>query len=161
MTEKLRLMMEDQVNKELWSAYIYLGVAEYYKSKGLDGYHDYFEHQAKEEVEHAEKFMDFMHDRDLDFKLKPIEAPVLNFKDLREPLVFQLEHEKLVTSLILALFKEADKEEDFLAKKFLSWYLEEQLEEEARSKGLIDEFDLFGKDGAGLYKLNKKMGKAE
>ncbi len=161
MTEKLRLMMEDQINKELWSAYIYLWVAEYYKSKGLEGFHTYFENQAKEEVEHAEKFMNYMQDRDLEFELKPIEACNKRFKDLREPLVFQLEHEKVVTSLIEKLFKQADLDDDFLTKKFLSWFLEEQLEEEARSKGLIDDFDLFGTDGGGLYKLNKKMGKKE
>ena len=148
MTEKLRLMMEDQINKELWSAYIYYAIAEYYRSKGLNGFHDYFEAQAKEEMEHAEKFCDYMQDR-------------LKFEGLREPLVFQLEHEKLVTSLIEKLFKQADDDEDFLSKKFLSWFLEEQLEEEARSKGLIDDFDLFGQDGGGLYKLNKKMGKKE
>ena len=161
MTEKLRLMMEDQINKELWSAYIYLEIAEFYKSKGLEGYHIYFEEQAKEEVEHAEKFMNYMQDRDLSFVFKPIQPLNHKFNDLREPLVFQLEHERLVTSLIEALFKQADLDDDFLTKKFLSWFLEEQLEEEARSKGLIDEFDLFGKDGSGLYKLNKKMGKKE
>ena len=161
MQEKLRLMIEDQINKELWSAYLYYGVAEYYQSKGLDGFHAYFENQAKEEVEHAEKFCEFLQDRGLEFEFKPIEPLKEKFKDLREPLVFQLEHERVVTSLIEALFREAQAEDDLLTKKFLSWYLDEQLEEETRSQKLIDDFDNFGKDGAGLYILNKNMKKAE
>ena len=161
MQEKLRLMIEDQINKELWSAYLYYGVAEYYQSKGLDGFHKYFEHQALEEVEHAEKFCEFLQDRGLDFEFKPIEPLKQKFKDLREPLVFQLEHEKVVTSLIEALFNEAQAENDLLTKKFLSWYLEEQLEEETRSQKLIDDFDLYATDGAGLYILNKNLGKKE
>ena len=120
MTEKLRLMMEDQINKELWSAYIYYAIAEYYRSKGLNGFHDYFEAQAKEEMEHAEKFCDYMQDRDMEFKFKEIPALDLKFEGLREPLVFQLEHEKLVTSLIEKLFKQADDDEDFLSKKYSS-----------------------------------------
>lgn len=161
MTEKLRLMLEDQINKELWSAYLYYGVAEYYAKVGLNGFHDYFENQAKEEVEHAEKFCKFLQDRDLPFVFKPIEPLKETFNDIREPLVFQLEHEKLVTSLIEALYKEAEAENDYLTKNFLGWYLEEQLEEETRSKELIDDYDLFGKDGAGLYNLNEKMGKVK
>ncbi len=161
MQEKLRLMIEEQINKELWSAYLYYGVAEYYQSKGLDGFHKYFEHQALEEVEHAEKFCEFLHDRGLEFELKPLEPLKEKFKDFREPLVFQVEHERLVTSLIEALFNEAQAENDLLTKKFLSWYLDEQLEEEARSEKLLNDYDLYAKDGAGLYILNKNLGKQE
>ena len=161
MQEKLRQMIEEQINKELWSAYLYYGVAEFYQSKGLDGFHKYFEHQALEEVEHAEKFCEYLQDRGMDFEFKPIEPLRQKFTDIREPLVFQIEHEKLVTSLIVALFHEADEEKDALAKKFLSWFLEEQLEEESRSQKLLDDYDLYAKDGAGLYILNKNLGKSE
>ena len=161
MDKQLRDLIEDQINKELWSAYIYLDMAEFYQAKGLHGLHAWFEKQAKEEVEHAEKFMEFLHDRDESFRLKPIEAPNKVYKDLREPLAYQLEHEKLVTSLILAIYNKAKEVGDPIVSHFMAWYVNEQVEEEGHSKELLDQFDLFAKDGGlGLHEFDKDCGKA-
>ena len=161
MDKQLHDLIEDQINKELWSAYISLDMAEYYQAKGLHGLHAWFEKQAKEEVEHAEKFMEFLHDRDESFSLKPIAAPGKVYKDLREPLVYQIEHEKLVTSLILAIYNKAKEVGDVLVEHFMSWYVNEQLEEESHSKELLDQYDLFAKDGGlGLREFDKDCEKA-
>lgn len=157
MEESLRLLMEDQVNKELWSAYLYLDIAEYYRAKGMDGLHSWFEAQAREEVEHAEKFMEFLHDCDVAFVLKPIEAPHKTFKDLREPLVFQLEHEKLVTSLIKNIQSVAHKLDDVTVMNFMNWFISEQFEEEKHSKELIEKYDLLCDTGLGLFEFDKSL----
>ena len=160
MNKKLLALIEDQINKELWSAYIYYDMAEFYRSKGLDGFHKWFENQAREEVEHAEKFMEFLHDRDEEFALKSIEAPNQKYKDLREPLVYQVEHEKLVTSLILNIYKCAKEVGDISAEVFMHWYVNEQMEEESHSKDLLDRYDMYGKDGGlGLHQIDKEIGK--
>ena len=156
--KKLIDLMEDQINKELYSAYLYYDIAEYYRSKGLDGFHKRFEDQAREEIEHAEKFAEYLHDNDVAFKLKTIAAPENDFKNLREPLVLQNTHEKYVTSLIHQLYDCAEKVGDTATKHFLGWYVNEQIEEEKTAKDLLEQYDLYAKDGGiGLYQVNKDL----
>ena len=157
MEKRLQELLEDQANKELWSAYLYLDIAEFYRAKGFDGLHSWFEHQAQEEIEHAEKFMEFLHDSDVPFRLKPIDAPVEKFDDLKAPLLFQLKHEKLVTSLIMNIYEEALKEHDHMVTRFLDWFIDEQFEEEKHSKELIDRYELLCDSGLGLAKFDKEL----
>ena len=159
MTEKLRKLIETQINKELWSAYLYADIARFYASKDLDGLHHWFEKQAKEEYEHAEKFGDYLLEIGAEYKLLPIEGPDYEFKDLREPLVFQLEHEKLVTSLIHNLMKVAKEENDYATESFLRWYVDEQVEEESNAAKAIALYDYYLAAGkGGLLLFDAKMG---
>ena len=158
MTENLRKAIETQINKELWSAYLYLDIARFYASKDLPGLHSWFKKQAEEEVEHAEKFANFLHEIGLDYKLLPVEAPHQEFKDLREPLIFQLEHEKLVTSLIHNLMKIAKEENDYAAENFLGWYVKEQIEEEANAAEAIAKYDYCMGGQHGILNFDAKMG---
>ena len=158
MTNDLKKLIENQINKELYSAYLYFDIAEYYRSRGLDGLHEHFEEQAREEIEHAEKFAEYLHDMEVEFSLLPIDAPKNSFKTLRDPLVLQLEHEKYVTSLILDIKKQAEKDKDFKCSNFIEWYISEQMEEEKHSKDMLDLYDLIAKDGGlGLYTFDKKQ----
>lgn len=162
MTKDLLKLIEVQINKELYSAYLYFDIAEFYRSKGLDGLHAHFERQAQEEIEHAEKFAEFLHDMGEKFKLLPIDAPNNNFKSLREPLALQLEHEKYVTSLIEKIEAQAEKDKDSKARNFIAWYVAEQMEEEKHSSEMLDKYDLFAKDGGyGLYMYDKEYFKEE
>ena len=159
MDKKLKDLIEDQINKELWSAYIYYDMAEFYRARGLDGFHHYFEKQAHEEYEHAEKFAEYLQDLGVAFEMKPIAAPGYKYHDFRDPLVTQLEHEKLVTSLIEKIYAESVALKDYKTTAFLTWYINEQFEEEKIAKDLLDKFDLFAKDDkAMLYKLDKELG---
>ena len=158
MTENLRKQIEIQINKELWSAYLYLDIARFYASKDLPGLHKWFKKQAEEEVEHAEKFANYLHEIGLDYKLLLVEAPHQEFKDLREPLVFQLEHEKVVTSLIHNLMKIAKEENDYAAEAFLSWYVKEQVEEEANAAEAIAKYDYCTAGHHGILSFDAKMG---
>lgn len=158
MNEELVALIEDQINKELWSGYLYYGVAEYYRAKGLDGFHAWFMKHAIEETEHAEKFCEYLQDRGISFKFKPIEPLTRTFNDIREPLEFQVEHEKVVTGLINNIYALANKLDDVLTKNFIQWFITEQLEEEKTAKDLLEHYDLFCKDSpSGLYHFDKDL----
>lgn len=157
--KKLTNLIQEQINWELYSAYAYYKVAEFYRHKGLGGFHAYFEKRAQEEIEHAEKFSEYFQDADIEVKLSDIKVLTKEFKDLRDPLVFFVEHEKEVTSLIHALYRAAREEDDLAALSFLSWYVTEQIEEEKTSKGLLEKYDLLKDNPLALYQLDKELGK--
>ena len=158
MTPALKILIEDQINKELYSAYLYFDIAEYYRAKGLKGFHVWFEQQAREEIEHAERFAEYLHDLSVPFVLKPIEAPSNDFQSIREPLVLQIKHEKYVTSLIHAIVRQAEKDGDIGTVDFLSWYVAEQREEEEKATALLTRYDVFADgDKVGLYHMDKDL----
>ncbi|MCR5741811.1 MAG: ferritin [Gammaproteobacteria bacterium] len=159
MKEKLVNLMQEQVTKEIWSGYLYLQIAEYYRHRGLDGFYEIFKKHFYEELEHAERFQDYLSENGIEVVLGQVDAPNLKFKDLREPLVFQLEHEKLVTSLINALYREAREEDDLATMHFLGWYIDEQMEEEREADGDLSFYDTFVDSKDGLLAMNKRMAK--
>ena len=159
MNEKLRQLLETQIIKEMESAYLYLDMSRFYALKGLDGFASWFKKQAHEEMEHAEKFSNFLLDRDESFVYSDIKLKKVDFKDVREPLVETLAHEKLVTSLIHELYRTAEEVGDVAAKVFLNWFVEEQVEEEKNAKTLIDKIDLVGMGGVAIYQLDKELSK--
>lgn len=160
MTKKLNTLLQDQINKELYSAYAYYAVGEFYRKKGLNGFHNYFHNHANEEITHAEKFSEFLQDNDIEVTFKDIEALKVKFKDIRDPLTFFVEHEKKVTASIDALYKQARAEDDLPAMNFLDFFVTEQREEEKTSTDLLQKYDLFAKDNSfGLYQLDKDLNK--
>ncbi len=160
-TKQLSDMINDQINAELESAYLYLDMANYYASKSLGGFQNNFEKQAEEEVEHAFKLRKYLIDNSIDVVLKDVKITKVNYKDLREPLQKQLEHEEFVTSLIYKLMDKAIEDRDYATIEMLKWFVSEQQEEEISAKALLDEFDAFASDKALLYKLNSRLGKRE
>ncbi|MCR5491079.1 MAG: ferritin [Bacilli bacterium] len=158
MNKELLGLIEDQINKELWSAYIYYDMAEYYEGQGLHGLHAWFAAQAKEEVEHANKFCKFLQDLGESFSMKAIPAPGKTYKDLREPLAYQVEHEALVTGLILNIYRKAKDVGDISTSHFMSWYVNEQLEEESTAKDMLGQYDLYAAQGGlGLHLFDKEI----
>ncbi|MCI5940830.1 MAG: ferritin [Candidatus Enteromonas sp.] len=160
MKENLTNLIQSQINWELYSAYSYYAVAEFYRAKGLSGFHAFFEKQAREEIEHAEKLSEYLQDHDIAVKLSDIKALKEEFVSLRDPLLFFVKHEKEVTALIHALYREARSEDDLETMEFLSWYVSEQGEEEKSATDLLQKYDLFGANGGlGLYELDKELAK--
>jgi len=160
MDTKLAELMNDQINKELYSAYAYLAVAQYYASRGLDGFYSWFSKQAEEEVEHARKIEKYLQERDVLVVLKDIKTLDKAFKDNRDPLAFQVEHEAYVTSLIYNLYEVASNAKDYLTVRFLDWFVTEQGEEERTAKDLLDNYDLYAANGGlGLHELDEELGK--
>ena len=150
-------LLEQQINKELYSAYLYLDISNYYYSKNLDGFGNWFKIQAQEERDHAMLFLTYLQNNGEAPKLAAIDAPDKVFNNFRDPLAAALEHEEYVTSLINAIYAEAMKANDFRTLQFLDWFVKEQGEEEKNANDLLGRFDLFGSEPKSLYALDAEM----
>ena len=150
-------LLNDQINKELYSAYLYLDMANFYSQKGLDGFANWYEIQAKEEQDHAMLMYRYLLNNDQKVTLQAITKPDKKFKTLMDPLKAAHEHEQYVTSLINAIYAAAQKVSDFRTTQFLDWFIKEQGEEEKNSGDMITKMELFGSDAKGLYMLNSEL----
>ncbi len=155
--QKVAELLNDQINKELYSAYLYLDIANYYINEGLSGYGNWYTIQAKEEQDHAILFMNYLQNNGHAIKLGAIEAPNCAFSDFREPMVKAFQHEKYVTSLINNIYDAAYAVKDFRTMQFLDWFVKEQGEEEQNSEDQIKKYDLFGSDPKALYMLDSEL----
>ncbi|HIT45726.1 MAG TPA: ferritin [Candidatus Aphodovivens excrementavium] len=156
MDAKVYELINDQINKELYSAYLYLSFADYYEEEGLEGFANWYEIQAQEERDHALIFRNYLHDNGCQVKLGAIAAPDKTFSNYLEPLEAALEHEKYVTSLINDIYAAAHDAKDYRAMKFLDWFIEEQMEEEDTADTMVTKMKLFGTDAKALYDLDQE-----
>lgn len=157
MDKKVSDLLNEQINKEFYSAYLYLDMANFYSSKGLDGFANWFEVQAKEEQDHAMLFYQYLQNNNQTVTLEAIDKPDKIFKNLEDPLHAALEHEQFVTSLIHNIYGAAQTASDFRTVQFLDWFVKEQGEEEKNTSDLNTKMDLFGSDAKGLYMLNSEL----
>lgn len=155
--EKIAKLINEQVNKELYSAYLYLSFANYYEDEGLDGFAHWYEIQAQEERDHAFKMRRYLIDNGISVTFDAIAKPEKDFKGHLEPLEAGLEHERYVTSLIQAIYSAAFEQRDFKTMQFLDWFVKEQVEEEKNADDLIKKMKLYASDSKGLYMLNQEL----
>ena len=155
--KKVRDLINDQINKELYSGYLYLDFANYYYDQGLDGFANWYDVQAQEEQDHAMMMRTYMFDNGEKVELLAIDKPDKEINSLEDPLRFGLEHEQYVTSLINAIYKAARDIDDFRTMQFFDWFVKEQGEEEKNAEDLIRKYELFGSDPKGLYALNQEL----
>ena len=154
---KVSELLNQQINKEFYSAYLYLDFANYYDSLGLDGFANWYTIQAQEERDHAMLFYQYLHNNNEKVTLTAIDAPDKVFTDKKQPLAAGLEHEMYVTSLINDIYAAAYEVKDFRTMQFLDWFVKEQGEEETNAQDLIDKMDLYGDDARSLYLLNQEL----
>lgn len=152
--KKVAELLNVQVNKELYSAYLYLDFENFYKDKGLDGFANWYHIQMQEEVSHAQLIMQYLQDNGHSVTLLAIDKPNMKLEKFEDPLNSAYEHEKYVTSLIHNIYDAAYNIKDFRTMKFLDWFVEEQCEEEKNASDMITKFELFGHDSKGLYDLD-------
>ncbi len=158
MLEKnIAALINDQVNKEFYSAYLYLDFANYYAEEGLDGFAHWYEIQAKEEQDHALKMRKYLQDNGYRVIFEAIAKPDKVFKNHLDPLENGLEHERYVTSLISNIYHVAFEAKDFKTMQFLDWFVKEQVEEEKNADDLVKRMKLFGSDSRGLYMLDQEL----
>ncbi len=157
MNDKVSALLNEQVNKEFYSAYLYLDMANFYTGKGLDGFANWYEIQAKEEQDHAMLMYQYLHNNGEKVTLEAIAKPDKVFETLMDPLAAGLEHERYVTSLINTIYEAAQEAKDFRTTQFLDWFIKEQGEEEKNSMDLITKMELFGNDPRSLYLLNNEL----
>ena len=158
MDKKVLELLNDQINKEFYSAYLYLDIANFFSAKGLDGFANWYLIQAKEEEDHAMLFYTYLHNNGIPAELKAIAKPDKVFEKLGDPLNAAFAHEQYVTSLINNIYAEAQKVNDFRTLQFLDWFIKEQGEEEKNASDIVNKFELFGSDARGLYLLDNELG---
>lgn len=155
--EKVRELLNTQINKEFYSAYLYLDFSNYYADQGLNGFANWYKVQAQEERDHAMLFMQYLQNNGCKVTLDGIDKPDKEFTSFSEPLHAGYEHEQYVTGLIHTIYAMASEKKDFRTMQFLDWFVKEQGEEEANAEGLIKKFDLFGSDPRALYILDNEL----
>lgn len=156
--EKISNLLNEQINKELYSAYLYLDMSNYYIENGLDGFGNWFKVQAQEEMSHAMLFMQYLQNNAEEVSLTEVKAPGITFSGFDVPLDESLKHEQIVTASIHNIYDEAFQSKDFRTMQFLDWFIKEQGEEEKNAEDLITKYKVFGTDSKGLYMLNSELG---
>ena len=149
--------LNEQINAELWSAYLYLSMGMQFENAGLNGVANWFKVQFQEEQAHAEIFMNFVNQRGGRVLLKPIAAVDTDWATPLDAFKATLAHEQKVTAMINNLYSIAEEEKDYATRERLVWFVNEQVEEEDSAQELIDKFTLIGNDGMGLYTLNQEL----
>lgn len=157
LSKNVAKLLNDQINKELYSAYLYLDIANYYADQTLDGFENWFYIQTQEERDHALLFRKYLLNNGESVTFLPIDAPNQKYNGFRDPLVAAFEHEQFITASINDIYEEAYKNRDFRTMQFLDWFTKEQGEEEKNAEDNIKKFDLFGNDSKGLYMLDSEL----
>ncbi len=153
-SEKMVKAINEQITKELFSAYLYVGMAAYAASLSLNGIANWFKIQTREEVEHATKFMKYIVEQGGKIVLKAIDAPDQKFTSVAQLFEKTLAHEKVVTASINSLVTLAKKEDDTATEIFLQWFVTEQVEEEANPTEILQKLEIGGKSGSSLLILD-------
>ena len=156
--EKLVSMLNEQVNLEWYSAYLYLDIYSHYTDQNLNGFANWYYIQTQEERDHALLFMKYLFNNGEKVTLAEIKAPNNKFDDFRQPAEAAFEHEKIVTKSINDIYAVAYELKDFRTMQFLDWFVKEQGEEEKNAQDIIQRYDLFGKDARSLYLLDSELG---
>ena len=158
MSDKMAKAINDQINAEMYSAYLYLSMEAYFKDIGMDGAANWMEVQAQEEMSHAMKFYYFLNERGARVLLGAIEAPETEWKSPLDVFENVYAHEQKVTGLINDLVTLAHEEKDYATASFLNWYVDEQVEEEANADEIKSKMKLAeGAQGA-LFMIDKELG---
>lgn len=157
-SEKLLKAVNEQIQMEIYSEYIYLSMAAYCEYKGYDGCASWFRLQAEEERYHAMKFFNFIREVGGRVELLEIKKPPFDFDSIKDAFEAALDHEKKVSASIKNLTKIAREEEDYNAESILRWFNDEQVEEESSVEEILDKLEMINEQGSGLYMIDKELG---
>ena len=155
--EKLEKAFNEQINKEFYSEYLYLAMKTYFMEQNLMGFVNWFDVQVQEEHAHAIGLLNYINERGGKIELMPIDKPEFSGTNPLEIFEEVLKHEQYVTSRINALYDVAEDLKDRAAMKFLDWYIDEQVEEEASVDGVLSTLKLIGEDKNALLLLDKDL----
>ncbi len=155
--QKVAKLLNTQVNKEFYSAYLYLQFSNFYEEQGLKGFANWYTVQAQEERDHALLFVKYLQNNDAPVTFEAIDKPDADLKENMDPLKAGLTHEQYVTSLIHTIYEAAYDVKDFRTMQFLDWFVKEQGEEETNASDLVKKMELFGGDAKSLYMLDAEL----
>lgn len=161
MNKAIEQALNDQINEELSSYYIYLSMQAYFESESLDGLATWMELQAQEEVEHAMRIFRFLNGRGGRVRLQTIEKPKQSWNSPLEAFEDAYEHEKYISQTINDLVDLAEEKDDKATLNMLDWFVEEQVEEEDSTGEVVDKLKMVGDSGAGLLALDRQLGERQ
>lgn len=150
--------INEQINAESYSAYLYLSMAAYFENLGLTGFAKWMKVQYQEEAAHAVRFFDYLAGRGGRIVLKPIAQVPVDFDGIVDVFEKTLEHENHVTSLINNLMDVAVKAGDHASQSFLKWFVDEQVEEEANVERILNTLKLINGQGNGIFMMDRELG---
>ncbi|HBT50807.1 MAG TPA: ferritin [Petrotoga sp.] len=156
--DKMLNALNEQINKEIFSAYLYYSMAAYFDSINLEGFANWMKAQAKEELTHAHKLYDYIYDKDGVVELGSIEKPKKGWGSPLEAFNDAYEHELSVTQSIDKLVDLAIELNDHATQSFLQWFVNEQIEEEANTKKIVDTLKMIGENKTALFMFNSQLG---
>ena len=157
LNKKVSDLLNEQINKELYSSYLYLDMNNYFQARGLNGFANWYMIQAQEERDHAMLIYKYMQNNDCPIKLGAIAMPDKVFKADMDVLKAGLEHEEYVTASIHTIYDAAYEVKDFRTMQFLDWFVKEQGEEETNARDMITKMELSGSAPKSLYILNQEL----
>ena len=157
-SKKMEKALNHQINREIYSGYMYLAMASYAKDSGLNGVANWFTVQLEEELSHARKLYDYVQQQNGKVFLDAIEAPPADFDSVADLFGKTLEHEKKVTAMIHDLAALARSEKDVATEIMLQWFVTEQVEEEANASEIIQKLKVFGEQGNALLAIDQELG---
>ena len=157
MNKKLLDEMNVQINKEMYSGYLYLAMAAHFEEENFPGFANWMTIQAEEELEHAMKFFEFLHEVGGKVVLDAIDKPDSEFGNPQKVFEQVLEHEQYVTSRIHLLYKLATDTNEYPTQMFLQWFVNEQVEEEKNATEIVENLKLAGESGNALLMLDRAL----
>jgi len=156
--DKMLNALNEQINKEIFSAYLYYSMAAYFDSLNLEGFANWMKVQAKEELTHAQKLYDYIYDKGGVVELDSIDKPKKEWESPLEAFKDAYEHELSVTQSIDKLVDLAKELNDHATQNFLQWFVNEQIEEEANTKKIVDTLQMIGESKTALFMFNGQLG---
>lgn len=161
LNEKIQAAMNEQINAELHSAYVYLAMAAYFEAENFAGMAKWMRMQADEELAHAMKFFDFINERGGRVLLNPIDGVPSEWDSPLAVFENAYQHERKVTALIHGLVDLALEERDHASNSFLQWFVDEQVEEEASADAIVQKLRLAGDSPQALLFLDAQIGQRQ
>jgi ferritin len=158
LNKKIEKAFNEQMNAEMYSAYLYLSMGAYFQSAALAGFANWMRVQAQEEMVHAMKFFDHINGRGGRVTLKAIDGPPAEWDSAVAVFEHVYKHEQKVTGLINNLVNLAIEEKDHASRSFLQWFVDEQVEEEDSASTVLDRLKLIGDSGNGLFVMDGELG---
>jgi ferritin len=158
LSKEMAAAINDQIKAELDSAHIYLAMSAWFEDCGLKGMAHWMRKQYKEEIEHTEKFIDYLYERGARVVIPEVAKPKESYASPLEAFKTAYEHEQYVTGRIYKLVDQAMAEKDYATLSMLKWYVDEQVEEESSAEEIVNKLELLGDVKASVYMLDKELG---
>lgn len=160
-SQKVSDLLNHQINKEFYSAYLYLAFSDKFLEKGLPGIAHWYTVQAEEELRHGKKILNYMEDNHLPVLLAAIGQPQSLPESCGEIFRLGLSHEEYITDSINRIYDAASEDGDYRTMRFLDWFIDEQQEEELNAEELLNKMRIIGTNGQGVYMLDRELGERE